>query len=312
MILLRRLLAALLIVFTLPAMAGEPPAEPAPVEKAANDQSSASGVEEPAKPALWKIADEDTTIWLFGTVHLLPPGINWYRGPVSTALESSGEMVTEIIEPEPEAAKAILGKYVIRNDGKLLRGTLTDDERARYEAALATLGLPESAFDRVDTWYAAVLMSSLPLLQQGYSQANGVEAFLVKQAARDGARRIGLETMDYQLGIFDGLSDQVQRDYLDEIVEQMPTITDELTNMVTAWKAGDADELARIINEDESNPMLMKVLITDRNRNWSEWIRHRLESPGTVFMAVGAGHLAGEGSVQEQLSGMGILSTRVQ
>ena len=31
-------------------------------------------------PALWKVADKDTTIYLFGTVHALPKDVPWMRG----------------------------------------------------------------------------------------------------------------------------------------------------------------------------------------------------------------------------------------
>ncbi|HEX7930224.1 MAG TPA: TraB/GumN family protein, partial [Sphingomicrobium sp.] len=77
-------------------------------------------------------------------------------------------------------------------------------------------------------------------------------------------------------------------------------------------KAGDADHLAELMNEDESDPEIRKVLITDRNANWAKWLKARLDKPGTVFVAVGAGHLAGPGSVQDQLAAAGVSSTRVQ
>ena len=86
----------------------------------------------------------------------------------------------------------------------------------------------------------------------------------------------------------------------------------ELGAMIAAWKAGDAARLARLMNADESDPRLAEVLLIGRNRNWAQWISKRLETPGTVFVAVGAGHLAGKGSVQDQLKKMGITASRVQ
>ena len=92
----------------------------------------------------------------------------------------------------------------------------------------------------------------------------------------------------------------------------MPEAKNELEGMVEAWKKGDAEELARIMNKDEDEPALMEKLLYARNRTWAQWIRARLEKPGTVFVAVGAGHLAGAGSVQDDLGKMGIASSRVQ
>jgi uncharacterized protein YbaP (TraB family) len=82
--------------------------------------------------------------------------------------------------------------------------------------------------------------------------------------------------------------------------------------MIEAWEKGDADELARLMNQDEDEPELMEKLLYARNKAWAEWIRARLDRPGTVFIAVGAGHLAGQGSVQDDLRAMGIASVRVQ
>ena len=78
------------------------------------------------------------------------------------------------------------------------------------------------------------------------------------------------------------------------------------------WLAGNADGLAKLINAQETDPLIYKRLITDRNANWAKWIDKRLEQPGTVFIAVGAGHLAGKGSVQDQLKKLRIKSARVR
>jgi uncharacterized protein YbaP (TraB family) len=96
------------------------------------------------------------------------------------------------------------------------------------------------------------------------------------------------------------------------VVEALPTVRSDIDAMVAAWKSGDADHLAQLLNEDESDPQMRKVLITDRNVAWAKWLKARLDKPGTVFVAVGAGHLAGAGSVQDQLAAAGVTSTRVQ
>ena len=69
-----------------------------------------------------------------------------------------------------------------------------------------------------------------------------------------------------------------------------------IAQMIDAWKQGDADRLAQLMNEEDDAPELMELLLYNRNRAWAEWIKARLNRPGTVFMAVGAGHLAGAGS----------------
>ena len=112
--------------------------------------------------------------------------------------------------------------------------------------------------------------------------------------------------------MFDSLPPATQLRYLNEVVTDLPAARSQLGEMVEAWKRGDADELARLMNEDQDEPELMERLVTNRNKTWADWIKARLDKPGVVFVAVGAGHLAGAGSVQDQLRTRGIATSRVQ
>ena len=274
--------------------------------------STAAATAAPARPALWKVADEDTTIYLFGTIHALPGGIDWLHGNVAQAIDRSQELVTEITDgSSPELQARVMGKAML-TPGKSLRDLLNEGERKRYEAAIKTLGLPESTFDAFKPWYAAVGLATLPLVRSGYSAENGVEEALEARIKPRNLPHSGLETMEFQLGLFDGLPPAVQKRYLMDVIDGLPQITGELDRMVAAWKAGDADRLASIMNEDEEDPAMMEALITNRNRAWAQWVQARLARPGTVFVAVGAGHLAGDGSVQAQLAAKGLTTQRVQ
>jgi uncharacterized protein len=266
----------------------------------------------PVRPALWKLADEDTTIYLFGTVHALPKGIDWFRGEIARAFDSSDELVTEIVQSGQTEAQAHTLAVAMLPEGENLREKMTADQRKDYEKALTDLGLPVSAFDRFEPWYVAVALSTMPLLQAGFDPGNGFDVALDAKAAAARRRHVALETMEFQLGLFDSLPMEVQARYLDQIVDHMPTIRDELLDMVEQWRVGNAARLAELMNADEDDPVLVERLITGRNRTWAQWIKARMEQPGTVFIAVGAGHLAGKGSVQEQLSALGYTTTRVQ
>lgn len=278
----------------------KPTSAPAPVVAAAPA----------ARPALWKVADEDTTIWIFGTIHILPPGIDWYSGPIAEALQASDTLVTEVADPQNPEVQAKIARLALAEPPANLRDRLPGDVRTRYEAALTQLQLPPSAFDANDPWYAAVALSTLPLMKEGFGTMNGAEALLIAQAKDK--RHLGLETAEYQLGLFDTLPADTQVRYLDEVLKDLPRIREEVLAMVEAWKSGDADKLAQLMNEDESDPQLMKVLLTNRNKAWAKWIETRLQQPGTVFMAVGAGHLAGKESVQAQLAADGVRTKRVR
>lgn len=265
-----------------------------------------------AQPALWKVSDDDTTIYLFGTIHLLPKGIEWYDGRVANAFEQSQELVTEIPEVPQQKTMAVTMQLGALPAGQTLRGQMTPAERAKFEAALQSLSVPPTAFDQLKPWLASVAIMSIPLMRSGYSLDNGVEAQLDQRNKALGRPRLGLETLEYQLGIFDGLPNEAQKAYLFETVDALPVLTKEIAKMVEAWSKGDAQALAELLNDEMDDPVLYKALLSDRNRNWSQWIDDRLDRPGTVFIAVGAGHLGGRDSVQEFLGKAGIKVERVQ
>lgn len=265
-----------------------------------------------AKPALWKVSDEDTTIYLFGTIHLLPKGIEWYDGKIAQAFEQSQELVTEIPDVPQQQTMSVTMQLGALPPGQTLRSTMTPEERGKFEAALQGLKVPVGAFDSMKPWLASVALATIPLMQAGYNLDNGVEAQLDQRNKALGRPRLGLETLEYQLGIFDGLPPEAQKTYLFETIAALPNFPKEIDKMVGAWSKGDAPTLAQLLNDGMEDPALYKALLTERNRNWSVWIDDRLDRPGTVFIAVGAGHLGGKDSVQEFLGKAGIKVERVQ
>lgn len=299
--------SGLAILFALPACAQQGlPSPVAPVQVAAKEAGINS-------PALWKVADEDTTIYLFGTVHALPDGVDWYTGDIADALASSDILITEVMMTPESAAQVqqlVMAKGMLPAD-QTLRGLLNAEQTASYEAALAKMGMPAETFDRFEPWYAGMMMAILPLMKEGYSADAGVEKTLESAAGAVKARG-ELETMDFQLSMFDQLPQDAQIKFLIEATDGIDQIKPMLDAMVAEWLEGDADELARLMNEGMDDAVLAETLLYSRNASWAAWIDERLDAPGTVFIAVGAGHLAGEKSVQDLLARRGIPNVRIQ
>ena len=260
-------------------------------------------------PALWQVADDDTTIYLFGTVHALPEGKNWFDGRIERAFNSADELVTEIdVSSAASSAQALQAASALP-EGQTLRALMTDENRQQYEAALVGLGLPVEALDKYEPWFAAMTLSLLPLMRSGYQTQSGVELSLNGRAGDK--TRGALETIEQQVDLFDTLPQEAQLAFLDGTVEKLDDATSTLDAMVAEWMEGDAVALAKLLNAELTDPVLYERLLTSRNANWTSWIENRLEQPGTVFIAVGAGHLAGAGSVQEQLKERGLKVRRV-
>ncbi|MBX7481321.1 TraB/GumN family protein [Qipengyuania qiaonensis] len=264
-------------------------------------------------PGLWKVADEDTTIYLFGTVHALPESVEWYEGEIETALATSQELVTEIpgeATGDPASQQMVITKAMLPVD-KSLRDMLADPQRASYEGALNKLGMPPASFDRFEPWFAGMTLAVMPLMQAGYKAESGVELKLEELAPADAARG-ALETLEWQIDLFDTLPVESQVSFLMVSADNIDEIVPMMDRMVAEWLEGDADGLAALMNEGLTDPALADALLYKRNERWAEWIDDRLDKPGTVFIAVGAGHLAGQQSVQDYLTGRGLSVTRVQ
>ena len=143
-------------------------------------------------------------------------------------------------------------------------------------------------------------MVMLPLMKEGYSPDSGVEKVLLGKVGDK--PQDALETIEFQLGIFDGMPQDKQITFMMEAVEGMDEAKPTLDKMVDRWVNGDAEGLAEIMNEGMEDPEIAEALLYKRNANWVDWIENRLDEPGSVFIAVGAGHLAGEKSVQDMLA----------
>ncbi|WP_247713133.1 TraB/GumN family protein [Qipengyuania polymorpha] len=264
-------------------------------------------------PALWKVEDEDTTIYLFGTVHILPANVQWFSGNIARALETSDTLVTEIPEgamDEPAMKAAVVAKGTLP-EGKTLRGLLNPEQRQQYEAALTQLGAPADAFDRYEPWLAGITLAVMPLIMNGYDPESGAES-VIEAAAPADATRLALETAEQQLDFFDKLPPKSQVAFLMSSAKDLDRVVAMMDEMLNEWLEGDADSLAALMNSEMTDPVAATVLLHTRNERWAEWIDARMDEPGQVFIAVGAGHLAGEKSVQDYLAQRDITVTRIQ
>ncbi len=266
-----------------------------------------------ANPALWVVKDADTTIYLFGTVHVLRADIDWFDGAVKRAYDASGELVLEVVAPDPAASQKVVMAVAVDPDGPPLSQKLDPALRARYFAAMKKAELPAAQLEKLEPWFVATLLGTAPLEKLGYTPTDGAETVLNAAAAKTGKPIAGLETFDQQLGFLDGLPEPVQIKFLSMTIDEMATADKTFAELVESWARGDADRLAGLMNEGMRDiPSIGKILLTDRNAHWAQWVDDRLDRPGTTFVAVGAGHLAGSDSLQAMLAKRGIKAMRIQ
>ncbi|MEO5866227.1 MAG: TraB/GumN family protein, partial [Sphingomonas sp.] len=225
-------------------------------------------------------------------------GMSWFDDAVKKAFDKSDTLVLEIVQPPAAEMQQLVTAKGIASDGIALTARLPEKERAGFAAGLAGIGAPPAAFDTLKPWLAATLLTVQSLQKLGYDPSSGPEHVLTEAANTEHKPVIGLETAAQQLGFFDSLSQPAQITFLSNTIDELPKLKGSIEDMVGDWAKGDPVALAKVLNDDlDDSPEVTKVLLTDRNARWADWIDARMKQPGTVFIAVGAGHLAGDQSV---------------
>jgi uncharacterized protein YbaP (TraB family) len=242
----------------------------------------------PTEPAMFVVHDADTTIYLFGTFHALDGDPQWFDHGVRGAFEQSNELVLETLLPEgPNAAAEV------------------KEAMGRGPAAK-----PSPSF------LATTKMAISASRAQGMQVDNGADMVLRHVAESEGKPVEQLETLEFQLNMFNHLSAAAPKvpasARAGQPVDAQPNLSQTMADLQSAWKRGDQSLFVQMLDQlRNGSPDTYRLMFTERNARWADWIAARLQTPGTVFVAVGAGHLAGKDSVLVRLAEKGIPSQRV-
>lgn len=260
-----------------------------------------------ARPALWLAEDADTRIYLLGTMHALPRGTDWNDGGVSDAIAAADELVLELAPRELARTSEAFHALAPRDTPLAMEKRLPQAALAKYRA------LEVKGGDALDDWAILILMGQRAAERAKLSSADGVEAGLTAAFRKAGKPVAGLETAQAQLMLFETLDAATQRALLTRAAARADRAVEDIAALTTAWSRGDVAALERMINEDvEAVPAARRAIVTDRNRAWADWAKRRMDRPGTVLMAVGAGHLVGADGVPALLAADGFEMRRVQ
>lgn len=274
-----------------------------------------TGAEHTARPALWAVSDADTTIYLFGTIHLLPENYQWRSDKLNQAVGGSQELVVETIvdQKNPQKLMQALASLAFSPGLPPLAARVPAEKRPALAEAIKKSGLPPQALDHMETWAAAFILLGNQFRDLGLKGQEGVEMVL-RDAFTAQNKPIGeLESNIQQLSFFDKLPESAQRQLLEGAIDPSDDTRTEFNQMLSAWTRGDVKAIARTFNHDlAGSPALQQALIKSRNLNWSRWIEQRMQQPGAIMVAVGAGHLAGRDSVIDLLKRGGYRVRRLQ
>jgi uncharacterized protein YbaP (TraB family) len=263
-----------------------------------------------ADPALWAVKGPTSTVYLFGTLHVLPAGVEWRSPSVNRALNASQEVWTEADPPALPYLARLIRRYGL-SEHNALSDVLPKHYRSRYDMEMSSAGLRALHYDYVKPWLAERLLTDGSLHPR--TGKHNVEAELLDYASHHDEARQTFESADNQFAILADLPIEAQIRALEIQLDAYPPNGSEMNTLVHAWMTGDEATLDKMSNQElfATDERYFNDVIVRRNERFAQDIATRLEDGGTAFVALGASHLVGTTSVQSFLRNYGYTATRV-
>ena len=262
-----------------------------------------------AEAPMWVVRDADSTIILFGSVHVLPPGDDWAPPALTEALNDADDLWSEI--PFDEASDRDAARQMRRRGllpaGQTLSEQLSPETAERLRRVSGRLGLYAPGLERLRPWMAEVTLSLASDNRAGGRADLGVERQL-NATASPRVRRRAFETVAEQVEILAGASEAAQIATLEQTLTDLETDPEGYLRIVEFWRQGDTRRLATetLLPVQQASPEVYERLILRRNTRWAGMIRSRLAGSGQTIMVVGVGHLVGPQGVPALLRQMGL------
>lgn len=259
------------------------------------------------KNFLWRVESKDNTVYLLGSIHVLQEK-NYPLAPsIYNAFNQCGTIMFEVDLgglSSPMNQLHLLTKGLYTN-GDTLKTVLSPDRYETAKSLMAERGHNIENFNRMKPWMAATAVTALELQKMGFEGEFGVDRHIFEKAQESKVDIVGLETVEYQLGLFDNLPVQVQEYFLIQSLEDLKNVESRVQGMVKAWEGGDVQELEALLAGMKEYPELYQSLVVTRNQNWLPQIEQRLQKRGPVFVVVGALHLLGDEGILAGLAKKG-------
>lgn len=249
-----------------------------------------------ATPALWHVQGRDGDVYLLGSVHILPPDVQWRSPAIRAAINRANIFVFEVPQDEKtigQLQQLIAAKGYLPT-GQSLRQQVRPALRSDYDAALAASGLPPPAVDRMRPWLAGLQIMFAQIAKENFSADNGVDKQLAAEAAKTGKPIRYLETIEEQFALLAPDDRALEMEEFEAGLKDLRDVIAKVQPLIAVWSKGDVKALDEMINgELDQFPAARKALLDDRNQAWLPKIKAMLGEKRTFFVAVGAGHLTG-------------------
>jgi len=249
------------------------------------------------KSFLWRVTSDENTVYVLGSLHAMRQEDYPLHKSIEDAFGQSDVLAVEAnINDISQLDLEILLEKAFYPEDESLEGHVSEDTYKAIKEETGRLGLPLMLVNRQKPWFLALSITSMELLKLGFSPVNGIDMHFMTLA--EGKKKIiELESVEYQINLLSGFSDDEQEAFLRYSLKELNTIEQEMGSVVEAWKNGDTESMeslmAKNVPGDIDTSTVLEELIYKRNRNMLGKIEGYLEDDKTYFVIVGAGHLVG-------------------
>jgi len=261
-----------------------------------------------AKTFAWKATGKGGTIYLMGSIHVMPASFYPLDPVLEAAFKDSDLLVEEVDLAEmldPMKQMGILTRGMLPSNQSLDK-VISPATLALVQKATGDLGPAAGPLMRFKPWMLAITLQGMELMKAGFDPALGLDQHFYDQAKESGKGVQGLETVEFQISRFDAMTMEQQDRMLSETLKELATETETVGKLGDAWKAGDVPTIERIALADlKSDPLMYQRLLVERNKNWMPKIEALFARPGKALVVVGAAHLVGPDGLLTMLKAKG-------
>jgi len=275
-----------------------------------------AGREINAYPAMWLAEDEDSKVYLFGSIHVLPEGVRWYTPAIARAFENAEELVIES-KASDSGGDTDVSDYIearaLLPEGQTLDELLSPADYARLQELASVLDLDEYQIARMQPWLLRILLTNEIFERSGMERTLGVDNLFEQTALRKEMKVSALETPREAMMTLAEYPIEVQVRQLSESLNATAgdAASDDLSGLLVSWAMGDIDRNARLIAASMS-PLTYRNVVVDRNRKWLPRLEGYLSKPQQTMVVVGNAHLVGQGNLIDMLRRRGHTVSRIQ
>ncbi|HWP57680.1 MAG TPA: TraB/GumN family protein [Candidatus Acidoferrales bacterium] len=271
----------------------------------AEEQAAAARQE---RSSFWRVRSGKGTVYMLGSVHLLKPEHYPLSPAIEKAFASSARLVLEVNLDTVNAEgvqQAVLARGRLE-PGQTLRSVLRPASYALLKQQAEAMGVPLQALETLKPWLVALTLTTVKLRQLGYDPEHGIDRYFLRKAKEQNKQILGLETLEFQVGLLDQMTPRLQELFLLQTLEDLDVLEQQFARLVDAWKQGDAAGLEKILMASfKEYPEVYERMVVDRNRKWLAEVEKLLEGDESALVVVGAGHLVGKEGLIELLRARG-------